>query len=81
MDVPRFIKDATASLDGSSVLGQLKALHVMLERHFPKAPISLPGLRKWYDRKNIPGDWVVRIARAAEQEGRPLDVAKYDVEL
>lgn len=81
MDVHRFIKDATAALEGSSVLGQLKVLHTMLNRHFPKDAISLPGVRKWHDRKNIPGDWVVRIARASEQEGRPLDVAKYDVEL
>lgn len=81
MDVVRFIKDATAGLDGSSVLGQLKVLHAMLDLHFPNAPITLPALRKWYDRKAIPGEWVVRVARAAEQEGRPLDVAKYDMEL
>lgn len=81
MDVARFVKDATAALEGSSVLSQLKTLHVMLTRHFPNARISLPGIRKWYDRKNIPGDWVVRVARAAEQEGRPLDVASYDMEL
>lgn len=81
MDVARFIKDATAGLEGSSTLGQLKVLHAMLDLHFPNAPITLPALRKWHDRKNIPGEWVVRVARAAEQEGRPLDVASYDMEL
>jgi hypothetical protein len=41
--------------------------------------LSVKGIEKWQERGQIPGNWMVRMAKLAREEGRLFDIHDFIV--
>jgi len=71
----QLLSDATGCPPAETKRAQYIALAGMLSS--PGERVSHRTVEKWFERGSVPGTWLIRIAAAARDLGRPIDLAKY----
>ena len=75
MQLDTLLTDVTESAPGTSRRARMIRLTSMLnERHGAERPITLKGVEKWFDRKAIPGPWLMKIA---DLRTPPINLSRY----
>lgn len=75
MKLDALLRDVTGSPEGASQRSQHQILTDMLNARHGDGSISLKGVAKWFERKAIPGHWLMRIAALPN---KPVNLSKYN---
>ena len=74
MKLDDLLTDTTGCAIGTSRRVRIRKLVAMLNEAHGGDSVSFKGVEKWFDRKTIPGPWLMKIAALRKP---PLNLSRY----
>jgi hypothetical protein len=77
VQLERLLIDVTESRPEISRRSQYQRLAQLLNEDAGEVVITPKGVEKWFDRRSLPGSWMMKIAAMSERNGKPINLSEY----